>query len=56
MNSMERTKHWENIFKIKNTTKVSWYENIPEVSLKLINQLKDNQKASILEVGSGDSF
>jgi 2-polyprenyl-3-methyl-5-hydroxy-6-metoxy-1,4-benzoquinol methylase len=53
---MERTKHWENIFKTKDTTKVSWYENIPEVSLKLIDQLNVNQKASILEVGSGDSF
>ena len=56
MNSIERTKHWENIFKTKDTTKVSWYENIPEVSLKLIEQLNLNHKATILEVGSGDSF
>jgi 2-polyprenyl-3-methyl-5-hydroxy-6-metoxy-1,4-benzoquinol methylase len=51
-----RKKHWENIFKTKDTTEVSWYQAFPETSIKLIEKLKLPKNARIIEVGSGDSF
>lgn len=56
MNFFERKKHWENVFKTKDTTKVSWYQSIPETSLKLIENLHLKKNARIIEIGSGDSF
>lgn len=56
MDTKERKKHWENIFATKDTTKVSWYEPVPETSIELINELPLTKNAKIIEVGSGDSF
>jgi SAM-dependent methyltransferase len=50
--------HWENIYKTKDTTKVSWYEEKPELSLQLILQAlkgKDKNKSSVIDVGGGSS-
>lgn len=56
MNFTERKKHWENIFETKDTTKVSWYQPVPETSLKLIEKLNLPKNTNIIEIGSGDSF
>ena len=47
--------HWENIYTQKNTKEVSWYQPVPQVSLRLINELKIPKDANIIDVGGGDS-
>ncbi|KAF0238584.1 MAG: hypothetical protein FD181_956 [Prolixibacteraceae bacterium] len=56
MEISNRKIHWETVFKTKDTTKVSWYQPVPETSLKLIEKLKLPKTARIIEVGSGDSY
>ena len=56
MNFTERKKHWENVFETKDTTKVSWYQPVPETSLNLIEKLNLPKTVRIIEIGSGDSF
>ena len=46
--------HWENIYKNKNEDEVSWFQQIPSSSIKLIKSTGiDNPK--IIDVGSGRS-
>ena len=46
--------HWENIYKNKNEDEVSWFQQIPSSSIKLIQSTGiDNPK--IIDVGSGRS-
>ncbi len=56
MKFSERKIHWENVFETKDTTKVSWFQPIPETSIKMIDKLNLPKTARIIEVGSGDSF
>ena len=56
MNSSERKKHWESVFETKDTQKVSWYQKIPETSIKLIESLKLSAESELIEIGSGDGF
>jgi len=56
METEERKKHWENVFQNKDTTKASWYQRVPETSLRLIKKLDLPKSARIIEVGSGDSY
>ncbi|GAC1306299.1 MAG: class I SAM-dependent methyltransferase [Mucilaginibacter sp.] len=48
--------HWEHIYKTKQLSEVSWYEPVPETSLKIINSLKLSKAAAIIDVGGGDSL
>lgn len=56
MKTSERKIHWENVFETKDTTKVSWYQPIPETSMKMIDKLNLPKTVRIIDVGSGDSF
>lgn len=47
--------HWENVFKTKKETEVSWYQKIPTLSIELIEKLKLPKNAAIIDVGAGDS-
>lgn len=51
----ERKQHWEYVYKYKEDKEVSWYQEIPEASLKLINSLQINKDNSIIDVGGGNS-
>ena len=53
---MDRQEHWENIYKTKKLTEVSWYEPIPETSLEFIKGMNLAKNAAIIDVGGGDSF
>ncbi|WP_424493866.1 class I SAM-dependent methyltransferase [Salinimicrobium sp. GXAS 041] len=53
---MDRKEHWENIYKTKKLTDVSWYQPFPETSLTYIKGLELNKTAAIIDVGGGDSF
>lgn len=56
MIEMERKAHWENVFRTKDTSKVSWHQPVPETSLQLIDELNLSESSKIIEVGAGDSF
>ena len=47
-------RHWDEVFDTKDTTKVSWYEKVPELSLELINKY-GNPLSCVIDVGGGDS-
>lgn len=55
METDERKAHWENVYQTKDTTKVNWYQPVPETSLRLIEKLNLTATAKIIEVGSGNS-
>lgn len=47
--------HWENIYKTKDTTKVNWFQESPQISLEIIKNLNLKKDSHILDVGGGDS-
>ena len=48
--------HWENIYSNKSDNEVSWFQEIPETSLKLIEKYAFNDKSlSIADIGGGNS-
>jgi len=51
-----RNKHWENVFKTKDYTKVLWHEEYPEASLKLLKNIKIQTNSAIIDVGAGASL
>lgn len=53
---MENNKsHWNKIYEEKNSTEVSWYEPMPETSLKFIAECKLDKNSAIIDIGGGDS-
>jgi ubiquinone/menaquinone biosynthesis C-methylase UbiE len=48
--------HWENIYTSKELTDVSWYQSVPETSLKFLKQANLPMSAKIIDVGGGDSL
>ncbi|WP_081853860.1 class I SAM-dependent methyltransferase [Candidatus Magnetobacterium casense] len=50
-----RKEHWEGVYKNKLPTQVSWYEEYPEVSLKLIKSTGVGPDGNIIDVGGGTS-
>ena len=52
----EKKEHWEKIYGSKGLHEVSWYERLPEISLKLIEQLNLPEDSAIIDVGGGDSL
>jgi SAM-dependent methyltransferase len=53
---MEQTKtHWEEIYRTKKLTDLSWTEEIPKTSISLIQTLNLPKTAKIIDIGGGDS-
>lgn len=52
---MNRQAHWETIYTTRNGTTVSWYRPHLDLSLALIEGLKLDAEATILDVGGGSS-
>lgn len=48
--------HWENIYDTRKLTDVSWYQPIPETSLKFVAESTIPKTARIIDIGGGDSF
>ncbi|MGF2414301.1 class I SAM-dependent methyltransferase [Ferruginibacter sp.] len=53
---MNLKQHWENVFTTKQVNEVSWYQPTPQESIDFIQQLGLSKKASIIDIGGGDSF
>ncbi len=52
---MNIKQHWENIYQNKSDSEVSWYQEIPHTSLKLLSQLDLPLYEPIIDVGGGNS-
>jgi len=50
MNSSEIKAHWGNVYKTKNPDEVSWTQEKPEISLKLIRETTVPTDAKIIDV------
>src|SRR5438105_510277 len=47
--------HWEEVYATKGETEVSWYQEEPAVSIKLIQEAAPGPRARIIDVGGGAS-
>lgn len=52
---MDRRTHWENVYRTKAASAVSWYRPHLEVSLALIERAAKSKRAAILDIGGGAS-
>jgi len=54
---MENLKaHWDSIYSTKQSTQLSWWQDIPKTSLKLIHTLGLPKSSRIIDIGGGDSM
>ena len=53
---MDRKKHWEDIYRTKESKELSWYQPVPSISLDFIKELNVAKTAKIIDVGGGDSL
>lgn len=51
----DRQTHWENIYSTKAETEVSWYQDAPQLSLRLIQEAAPGNTARVIDVGGGAS-
>ncbi len=56
MEGFNRKNHWEHIYKTKQLNEVSWYQPIPDTSLKFFEQFNIPKQAKIIDIGGGDSL
>lgn len=47
--------YWDNIYRAKSETEVSWFQEVPAKSLNLIAELGLEYQDSIIDIGGGDS-
>ena len=48
--------HWENIYETKKINEVSWFQEVPKISLDLIASIEIDRKDKIIDIGSGRSY
>ncbi|MGK0309173.1 MAG: 2-polyprenyl-3-methyl-5-hydroxy-6-metoxy-1,4-benzoquinol methylase [Urechidicola sp.] len=52
---LDRKKHWETVYEIKNPDQVSWTQETPKTSLEFIHSFGLKKTAKIIDIGGGDS-
>jgi SAM-dependent methyltransferase len=52
---MERAQYWNRVYETKGEQDVSWFEALPEVSLRMLESAGVNRGTCVLDVGGGDS-
>lgn len=52
---MTRKEHWEGVYASKQPQEVSWTQQVPTKSLEMITELGVSSRASVIDVGGGDS-
>lgn len=55
MASERRQAHWENVYTKKGENEVSWFQDNPEPSLRLITKFGTNPDMAIIDIGGGAS-
>jgi 2-polyprenyl-3-methyl-5-hydroxy-6-metoxy-1,4-benzoquinol methylase len=53
--SLDRQRHWENVYTTKDEKEVSWFEESPAISLALMRSTGLNTGSSIIDIGGGAS-
>lgn len=56
MADWDKKAHWEAVYTNKQVHEVSWYQPVPETSLRLLEEAQLPKDARIIDVGGGDSF
>jgi 2-polyprenyl-3-methyl-5-hydroxy-6-metoxy-1,4-benzoquinol methylase len=51
----DRTAHWQAVYTTKAENQVSWFQENPETSLRLIKEAKTSPDSSIIDIGGGAS-
>jgi SAM-dependent methyltransferase len=54
--SIDKKRHWENVFATKKETEVSWYQQKPETSIQFFVENNIPKDAKIIDIGGGDSY
>lgn len=52
---MTAASHWENIYVTKDVSKVGWYQEIPSMTLALLEKIGSTSQDSIIDAGCGAS-
>lgn len=55
MTATERQAHWQNVYQTKGEADVSWFQEMPTISLDLIRATGVGPDASIIDIGGGAS-
>lgn len=55
MSVLDRQNHWQNVYETKGERDVSWFQEIPQISLDLVHATGVRADASIVDVGGGAS-
>ena len=55
MSSIDRSRHWENVYATKGEKDVSWFEETPAISLSLIRSTGVTLRAAVVDIGGGAS-
>lgn len=53
--SLDRQRHWGNVYTTKDEKEVSWFEERPAISLDFIRSTGVKAGASIIDIGGGAS-
>ncbi len=53
--AMNKKEHWEKVYETKHPNEVSWTQEVPHTSIKLIENSNLSKDASIIDIGGGDS-
>jgi ubiquinone/menaquinone biosynthesis C-methylase UbiE len=51
----ERQNHWEQVYQSKESTEVSWYQEYPDLSMRMIEKVVTSKDDAIIDVGGGAS-
>ena len=52
---MERKAHWNTVYHTRSERDVSWFETLPDVSLRLMEAAGLSSETCVIDVGGGDS-
>lgn len=55
MSLLDRQSHWQNVYQTKGERDVSWFQEIPTISLDFIRATGVGADASIIDIGGGGS-
>ncbi len=55
MTTLEKQAHWQNVYQTKGERDVSWFQEVPAISLELIHATGVGPDASIIDIGGGSS-
>jgi SAM-dependent methyltransferase len=55
MTTLERQAHWQNVYQTRGEREVSWFQEIPKISIDLIHASGVGADASIIDIGGGAS-